>query len=395
MAVASIPLGRADDLEILFAYPNIPGSQESLPDTIAHWISQTLTRDGISGFGIDVATDGDTCTLTLDGPSDDENAMYAQRIPAILKLGLEAWQGPIQQIKQRQVWGTDNQCYPMWDPNGTGRWRFFLTLGVGLVNHRTLQFFHYPPERLLNPLRDSMQDPVTFRCRDLLVANGVSENETHFYETRINSTPIAAPDDQGTNTSAPADPVWGGLIPIGYFRSFEAAMIQTLLKPHPKATGYTIPMTAYGKDPRQRLGGMFLNPDEVVVIEAIPGLRTPVLGSNHPYRFYYEAQASDGKSQVGSGVLLPNALGTCIELQQVDLAVVRWQCQMAQDPSQDPWQAIREAKEFWKSPDQQHMVNALVLRHGTLRYEDPDGYHFGFTMSLEEALSKTTATHVI
>ena len=219
-----------------------------------------------------------------------------------------------------------------------------------------------------------MMDPVTLRCRDLLRANGVPVNETKFYETRVNSTPIAAPDDQGTNFSVAADPVIGGLIPIGYFRDFEIQMIQTMIKPH-KVQGYTIPMTAYGRDPIQQFGGLFLGPDQAMVIEVLPGLKTPVLGSNHPYRFFGQAQTTRNPQPgqvIGSGQMLPGdaVMQACRSIQQDDLAVVRWQVQMANDPSLDPWDTIRESQAFWKAPEQQERVELLIKRHGSLTYDD-------------------------
>ncbi len=393
MAKTSIKLGKSDKLEILLACPNSDESKdESLENTILHWFGQTLERDGLNKDMASVRVESDEYFLDFDGPSEAENAAYEERIPAILELGWKAWEGPVQQINGRKVWSTDDVDRPMWNPNGlkiNGRdaWRFFLTLGVGLVNHRTLQFFHYPPIRLLDPLRDSMKDPVTLRCRELLVANGVDHGDTHLYETRINSTPIAAPDDQGTNKTPPADPVWNGLIPIGYFRQFERDMIRTLLKPHGNS-GYTIPMTAYGSDPRQRFGGMFLGPDNAMIIEVLDGLKTPILGSNHPYRFYYQAQAMDGKGEVGSGKMVPGSMESCTELQQDDLAVVRWQVKMAEDPSQDPWKVIADAQAYWKEPAQQKMVCALVKRHGSLKYKTPAGYDFWFELSLDDALKE-------
>ncbi len=399
MAKVSIPLKyKTEELEILFSYPNTPGDAETLEQTILHWVGQTLTRDGLDPEKASVHAEGGQYVLELDGLSDTECAAYAERYPKILAHGWEAWTDPVATIKSRQVWSTDGVNRSMWNPNalttedadGNKRdaWRFFLTLGVGIVNHRTLQFFHYPPLRLLDPLRDSMQDPVTYRCRDLLEANGVAPNETHLYETRINSTPIAAPDDQGTNSTPPANPVWGGLMPIGYFLQFEQEMIETLIKPHPEVAGYTIPMTAYGRGARQRFGGMFLNPDQAMVLRVLDGYKTPVLGSNHPYKFYYVAQQSDGEHLVGSGYLIPDKIEECIELQQEDLAVVRWQVEMAKDPSQDPWQVIAEAKAYWKESGQQRLVKALVYRHGSLTYDTPAGLKFKFALSLEEALEK-------
>lgn len=424
MATVSICLGKNEEqLKILFAYPNIPdqdntGSQESLVDTIMHWFGQTLGRDGlvqgehhasagsttggippeswdVSGVA-SIRNSGEDYYLDLDLPdiSTETIALYTERLPKILDLGWQAWEGPVKTIKTSKVWGRDkksgDQLYPMWDPNDTGEWRFFLTLGVGVANHRTLQFFHYPPERLLNPLRDSMQDPVTYRCRDLLEANDVDAKDTRYYETRINSTPIAAPDNQGTNVTAPANPVWGGLIPVGYFRDFERDMIRTLIKPHANYPGYTIPMTAYGKDPRQRFGGMFLDPDKAMVLEVVEGLKTPVLGSNHPYNFFYQAQASDGVSKVGSGKMIDNdkVRERCTQLQQDDLAVARWQTEMAKNPSQDPWQLIKESQEHWKAEAQQKLVQALVLRHASLTYKTDAGIDFWFALSLDDAKKK-------
>lgn len=376
MAKRTITLGTVPIVETVFAYKNIPGQDESLEETVRHWLGQTLARDGFDNATINVTQSDGLCKVELDGPSDSENEEYDRRLTGIVAIACKAYNERIVNlIQKRKIWCTDNVNRPMWDPMRTNDWRFFMTLGVGLVNHRSLQFFHYPPSRLLNPLRDSMMDPVTLRCRDLLRANGVPVDETKFYETRINSTPIAAPDDQGTNSSVAADPVTGGLIPIGYFQDFEIQMIQTMIKPHSKVNEYTIPMTAYGRDPMQQFGGLFLGPDQAMVIEVLPGLKTPVLGSNHPYRFYGQAQTTRNPQPgqvIGSGQMLPGAavMDACRGIQQDDLAVVRWQVQMAADPSLDPWDTIREAQAYWKAPDQQGLVEILIKRHGSLTYDD-------------------------
>ena len=375
MANRTITLGTVPIVQTVFAYKNIPDQNETLEQTVQHWLGQTLQRDGFDNATINVTLANNNCNVDLVGPSDSENDEYARRLTSIVAIAWKAYSERIVNlIQKRKIWCTDNVDRPMWDPLGTNDWRFFMTLGVGLINHRSLQFFHYPPSRLLNPLRDSMMDPVTLRCRDLLRANGVPVNETKFYETRVNSTPIAAPDDQGTNFSVAADPVIGGLIPIGYFRDFEIQMIQTMIKPH-KVQGYTIPMTAYGRDPIQQFGGLFLGPDQAMVIEVLPELKTPVLGSNHPYRFFGQAQTTRTPQPgqvIGSGQMLPGdaVMQACRSIQQDDLAVVRWQVQMANDPSLDPWDTIRESQAFWKAPEQQERVELLIKRHGSLTYDD-------------------------
>ncbi|MEY8214749.1 MAG: hypothetical protein RPR97_09735 [Colwellia sp.] len=392
MKKIDIFLGKEDDLCILFSYPNTRNDNETLPDTILHWFKQTLQRDGFDKNAASIRVDNNNYILSIQNTEKttfNSNILsaYAERYPKILQAGLSAWNYPIKEIKNRKVWTTDDENKPLWDPDNTKKWRFFLTLGVGIVSHRTLQFFHYPPIRLLDPLRDSMKDPVTERCRDLLEANGVNPKETNLYETRINSTPIAAPDDQGTNNSTAADPTLGGLIPIGYFKKFEKDMIKTLIKPHDNVAGYTIPMTSYGREPRQQLGGLTLGANKAMIIEVIDGLKTPVLGSNHPFNFYYKAQALDGKGQVGSGKMLPGSESICTKLQIEDLSVVRWQVSMANDPSQDPWKVIEDAQSYWQAPEQQNLVQALVKRHASLTYDTPQGLDFWFAITLDEALN--------
>lgn len=402
MAKISIPLNKTrEQLETLFAWPNIrptPGEApaDTLEETILHWFGQTLERDGLSAKMVSVTHDSDEWAIHLDGPSNEENSLYSNRLPSLLEIGWQAWER------------TQNVVKPngKWDPTYTGDWRFFLTLGVGIANFRTLQLFHYPPARLLDPLRDSMHDPVTFRCRDLLEANGVAPDQTRLYETRINSTPIAAPDNQGTpqppyRDCVKPDPVTGSYIPIEYYTQFQQQMIQLYLHPHPTVSGYTIPMIVYGRTPRMQLAGEWLGPDCAAVLQMLPSrtpsphemmltqvsvdtknyLRTPVLGSNHPYLFFAIAQIDEAaKSNVGSARLNPKNIEKCISVMQDDLAVVRWQVQMAEVPSQNPWDRINESKTFWRNDDRLLDVCALIWRQASLYYapEDPFGNYFTF-----------------
>ena len=405
MAKIDIPLMMTDrqpisrqQLKVLFSYPNIPDTDDTLDDTILHWFGQTLERDGYKKEMASVSHDDGTCIVHLDGPPEDANQRYATRLNGLLQIGWDAW-NRVQLAVMRDG---------RWDPANTNEWRFFLTLGVGIANFKSLQMFHYPPARLLDPLRDSMHDPVTARCRDLLEVNGVRhdpddnvKNETRLYETRINSTPIAAPDDQGTprppyRNGVFPDPVSGSYIPIEYFTEFQQKMIQLYLHPHPEHEGYTIPMIVYGRTPRQQLAGMWMGPDCAAVLQMLPArqhgrgavdgdnyLKTPVLGSNHPYLFYALAQISSKRNwNVGCGRLVPENVAKCISVMQDDLAVTYWQVNMADNPSQDPWAVIKQGREFWKRPEQQLNVCSLIWRQASLYYkpDDPLGNHFLFNI---------------
>jgi hypothetical protein len=133
------------------------------------------------------------------------------------------------------------------------------------------------------------------------------------------------------------------------------------------------------------------------VVEILEGLKTPVLGSHHPFNFYYQIQ-DGGKSEkdpakygVGRGESAVDRENCekAVPIMKADLAVVRWQVSMARDPSQDPWQVIKEAETFWNAPAQQRMVCALVRRHASLFYHDfPEGTRFEFKLSRADAWAR-------
>jgi hypothetical protein len=79
----SIKLGRKEDLEILFSYPNIPGSSESLSDTILHWIHQSLRRDGEADVKAAIRIKASDYYLDLKGATNELHAAYKANLPRI------------------------------------------------------------------------------------------------------------------------------------------------------------------------------------------------------------------------------------------------------------------------------------------------------------------------
>ncbi len=62
-------------------------------------------------------------------------------------------------------------------------------------------------------------------------------------------------------------------------------------------------------------------------------MKTPVLGVNHPYRFYAQAQIDDDDPDtgyVGSGKIVPKNCEGVVQLMKKDLAAARWQVLMAE-----------------------------------------------------------------
>lgn len=399
MAECRIDLGAADRVALLFSYPNSPAPHsEKLEDTVLHWFGKTMEKDGVVAHLSVEITDGMEVVMVLDG--DDSLAStfdtYALRFPAFLENGWAALQTAVPKIVAAGKWDPSPD-----EPLSSYRpWRFFLPLGMAMANQRCVQFFHYPPIRLLEGTRDYLSDPVPARVFELLQANGVSDCELSLYSTVMDGAPIAAADDQGSKKLANdgktpvGDPVWG-LIPINYFPDYQRSQVALLLNDSPSRPGYTVPIIVYGAHPRQIFEGLYgvrIGRDvpgqwqfipEAVMAEIVPGKQTPVVGSNHPYNFYAEAQ---GFPTVGSGKYLSAAkCANATVILQGDLAIARWQKMMFDEPAQDPQSLLEHCIAYWADPAQAAAVCALARHQASLTYDSPDSLAFRFATSLGEA----------
>jgi hypothetical protein len=391
MATHSVSIGTAERLEKLYSYPNDPTSGESLSETILHWFNQTLQRDGFAAEGAtaSVRVEGDQYYLDIAGPA--EVAEYGKRLPQFLDHGWDAL-GVVEKLKTETTTWPEGLAIPtenrVWDPQNTGQWRFFLPLGMAMIRQRTLNFFHYPPIRLLNAMRDYLDDPVPVRLIELMEVNGVTgDAEAWLYSTVMDGAPIAAPDDQGTQYIPHKPPVH--LIPIAHFHEYQKAQVNLLLDTSAASEDHTIPIVVFGSPARasfKELYGVKPSSRKAATIEIIPGKKTAVLGSGHPYRFYAQAQIDDATgANVGSGRIIPNKCADAVQVMVDDLVVVRWQCQMAQDPTQDPQVVLDQCRQYWESPERAAEVCRLVQHQGSLLYPDPKSLKFTFRLTLDQA----------
>ncbi|MBU0610118.1 MAG: hypothetical protein KKI08_19690 [Armatimonadetes bacterium] len=366
-----VPLGAEHDLVQLYSYPNAPGTEaeESLAETILYWFGQTLKRDGYvaRGCSAKVAIEGKEYSLVLSGPADccREMVGYRERMARFLQHGAAALQVVAGMRK------------PVWDPLDEG-WRFFLPHGLPMLNQRSIQFFHFPPIRLLDTYRDYLVDPVPVRWGELLGANGVLEAEQPLYETIVDSTPIGAPDNAGIRIAK---------IPGHTFKAYQRAQVELYLNVSPVNPDFTIPVVVPGVQPMAKFEELFgVNLDFMVAqtaVDIIPGKHTACLGLTHPYHFYVAAQLErKNKVPIGSGHLGMNAKMASILMLQ-DLIAARWQVKMAEDPSQDPDTVLSECTAYWTDPSQEEEVCALVQHEGSLKTTGQSGT-FEFGMTLEE-----------
>lgn len=385
MASTTIPLGPVERVKRLYSYPNDPRRDEPIEKTVEHWFGLTLKHDGLASEGATcrARSEGGSCTLTLEGPDDVEGdfEVYAERLPRFLEIGWSALEKDVAAIR-------GGRASKPWDPNDDG-WRFFLHHGLPMSRQRTLQFFHYPPIRLLL-LGDYLKDPVPWRVEELLVANGVeSHEEAWLYERVMDATPIGASDDEGQK----------GTIPIDSFYDYQVAMTRLLLNTSEVDETYTIPIVVYGQHPKRVFSKLFLpegvklRSDEATLVEdVVEGKKTPVMGSTHPYAFYGQAQSGrDRTGTIGSGHIRPDACRDAVERMKKDLVVARWQKTMADDPTRDPKGVLEESRAYWEHPDRAGRVCALVLHEGSLHYpnmDDPDpvkAAEFEYLVELDRA----------
>ncbi len=399
MTNIEIPLGSSEQLTQLYSFPNIPGSGDTLSETILYWFRQTLKRDGfIEGDNksiADIRVDDDNYILEISGP--DAIQGYVTRLPEFLADGLAAL-GVIEKLKsETTTWPkeleipTDNK---VWDPQNTGQWRFFLSLGMAMLNQQALNFFHYPPSRLLNPMRDYLDDPVPVRLIELMEANGLAtEQQAWLFSTVMDGAPIAAPDNQGTQYIGQYPNQQSvHLIPINSFHQYQRAQVKLLLNTSAVNSNYTIPIVVYGTPACDVFATLYLEkgdslkPLQTKIVEIIPGKTTAVIGSSHPYRFYAQAQISD-TTDVGLGYILPDKCQAVTKSMVDDLTVVRWQLLMAKDPTQDPRAVLDDCKSYWHNRDgaRNHTLCSLVQHQGSLYYSSPESLEFTFKKSMQQA----------
>ncbi len=191
----------------------------------------TLQRDGLSekGASLAVRTRGRYVLLILNGPESlvGEFRRYSVRIPRFLRNGWQALTTVVPKIQSSGRWDSDptepKSGQPPYQPS-----RFFLPLGMSMLNQKAVLVFHYPPIRLLETNQDYLNDPVPVRCEELLTANGVDREDLPLFNTVMDATPIGAEDDQGSKKSATGDPHWG-LIPIQDFHAYQRRQVRLLL----------------------------------------------------------------------------------------------------------------------------------------------------------------------
>jgi hypothetical protein len=291
---ASAPLGDEQALVQLYSWPNTPDSPQSLTDTITHYTRQSAERDGMPNLAVTVWNDLGNYTATIRS-SYWQVLDYSRRLPRFLAIG-QMGVDATAQLKADGLWNDKE-------------WRFFLPLGLALVEQRSVQLLHFPPDYSL-PDQDYLGSKTSQRWESLLQENGVAADEVTLYEAIVDIAPIAAPASAGKTLEAT----------YPYYAAYARRLLEFLLQ---RDHGATRPVVAYGSPVRQWVQqqyGVALKVLDTGTLDLGNGTRAPVMAANHPsFIWYVKDQGFDAAEQV----------------MYQDLIAACWQAAMGKNPDSD------------------------------------------------------------
>ncbi|MEQ6290197.1 hypothetical protein ACFPAG_06175 [Vogesella sp. GCM10023246] len=314
-----VDLGKRDDIAALFSYPNCqqdcPAPAPSLEMTVSHWLMQNALRDASANSAkeqpaVAVRNDSDHIKATIrNAPADD----YGKVIQSYLAIGQLGYQGALAVQQAGGIWQSD--------------WRFFLTLGMAMRNHRTVQLLHFPPDTVLNDSQDYLTAATTLRWAQVLGYNGMNVRDNGLYQTIADIAPIAAPASAGSALTGT----------YSYFSQYTAALLNSWTAPVPGSNSVR-PMVALGGPARDWFAQQYLPAGskfdvlQLAKVNIGSNQQVPVLGGNHPSYIWYAKNDADG-----------------IAIMQQDLTVACWQNAMGQKPDGDAQGVLNSCTSTWKN----------------------------------------------
>ena len=318
-ADANLKLGTTERVTRLFAYPNncnvICFRNWTLEQTVEHYLTQSVQRDGYGDAKVLVKTDNGQLHAEIIGVPNG----YEKPLAALLDAGDLAYNGASKL-------------------NADGKWAYswylFLPLGMALENRKSVELLHFPPDYSLTQAQDYLRSATTDRWATLLTANGIPAGQTPGYQTIIDIAPIAAPSNAGKDLEGV----------YGYFKDYQTTMVKEVSL---NASGAALPMVAFGAPVRNWIKeqyGQTVNVLGLVQITPDNGVKVPVLGSNHPSYIWY---AADPASYTGSDAQA-KADAAGLKVMGQDLSAACWQAAMGRQPDSNPDVELNTCRQTWQ-----------------------------------------------
>ncbi len=318
----TIELGDKTTLEVLYSYPNSPTSDESLSDTIEHYLNQRLARDTISDGSASVSINEDGIYEAVLSGNADNIGDYQSQISTFFANGELAAKAVVD-LKNNKLWNEDE-------------WRFFLPLGLSLINQRSVQLLHFPPDYSL-PEQNYLDSKTSQRWEKLLVLNEVANDEVTLYESILDVAPIAAPASAGSTLSDT----------YSYFEPYVVNMLPLLLDID-EGSADALPIVAYGGPVRSWVRSYFdiedfgVNSFDTVTVD---GVSAPILGANHPSYIWYAKQ--QGRA-------------AAMTVMQEDLISACWQAKMGATPSLNGAGTLANCSTYWQERPMTVCINMEI-----------------------------------
>ncbi|MQA54985.1 hypothetical protein [Pseudomonas piscis] len=317
MADVEVDLGSPQRVTRLFAFPNncnvICYRDWTLEQTVAHYLTQSVQRDGYANAKVSVKTTGDKVMASFSGVP----AGYGKPLGALLDAGDLAYKGA-SQLNSDGKWAYS--------------WYLFLPLGMALENRKSVELLHFPPDYSLTQAQDYLESATTDRWATLLVANGIDATQTPAYQTIVDIAPIAAPSNAGKDLEGV----------YGYFNNYQTTMVKEVSQ---GSSGAALPMVAFGAPVRSWLKqqyGVTVNVLGLAQISPSAGLKVPVLGSNHPSYIWYAADPANYDDDETKA----DAAG--LKVMGQDLSAACWQAGMGSKPGSDAQAQLNSCTQTWQ-----------------------------------------------
>lgn len=316
-ADVDLKLGSTERVTRLFAYPNncdvICFRNWTLEQTVEHYLTQSVQRDGYSTAKVSVKTDNDQLYAAISGVP----AGYEKPLAALLDAGDLAYNGASKL-------------------NADGKWAYswylFLPLGMALENRKSVELLHFPPDYSLTQAQDYLESKTTDRWATLLTANGIAAEQTPGYQTIIDIAPIAAPSTAGKDLEGVYD----------YFKDYQTTMVKEVSQ---NASGAALPMVAFGAPVRNWIKqqyGVTVSVLGLAEISPTEGVKVPVLGSNHPSYIWYAADPATYDGDEAKA----DAAG--LKVMGQDLSAACWQAGMGSKPGSNPDAQLKSCTQTWQ-----------------------------------------------
>jgi hypothetical protein len=312
-----VQLGSTERVTRLFAYPNncnvICFRNWTLEQTVEHYLTQSVQRDGYGAAKVSVKRDNDIVYASISGVPKS----YGQPLAALLNAGDLAYNGATK-LNNDKKWAYN--------------WYLFLPLGMALENRKSVELLHFPPDYSLTQAQDYLESATTDRWATLLTANGIAADQTPAYQTIIDIAPIAAPSNAGQALEGVYD----------YFNDYQTTMVKQVSQ---NASGKALPMVAFGAPVRNWIKSQYgptVNVLGLATITPTEGVKVPVLGSNHPSYIWY---AADPESYDGDQA---KADAAGLKVMGQDLSAACWQAGMGSKPDTDPTRQLNQCTQTWQ-----------------------------------------------